>query len=55
MIRLDLSKAIRNPVISEHSDRIKAVRNINDKLDKIQEILFSTTEDMNKIVENPKK
>jgi hypothetical protein len=55
MIRLDLSKAIRNPVVYEHSNRIKAVRNINDKLEKIQEILFSTTEDMNKIVENTEK
>jgi hypothetical protein len=50
-IRFGLSKSVLNPVISEHKDKIRAVREINKKMEKIQEILFSTTEDMNKIVE----
>ena len=54
-IRADLNRAIRNPVISEHKHRIDSVKKLNDKMDKIQEILFSCTEDMNKIIENPEK
>jgi hypothetical protein len=34
---------------------VKAVNNINEKLAKIQDILFSITEDMNMIVENDEK
>lgn len=54
-IRLSLSKSMSNPVVNKHSHRVKAVNSINDKMAKIQEILFSTTEDMNKIVENSEK
>jgi hypothetical protein len=54
-VRLSLSKSMSNPVINQHTYRIKAVNTINDKMEKIQEMLFSTTEDMNKIVENSKK
>jgi hypothetical protein len=54
-IRADLNRAIRNPVIAEHKHRIDSVKKLNDKMDKIQEILFSCTEDMNKIIENPEK
>lgn len=53
-LRRTLAFAMRNPVISEHVQRVKAVKDINDKLDKIQETLFSCTDDLNKIVENPK-
>ncbi len=51
-IRLSLSKSLSNPVINQHKHRIAAVNKINEKIEKIQEILFSTTEEMNKIVEN---
>jgi len=51
-IRKDLAGAMKNPVIYEHKKRITAVKNINDKMEKIQQILLSCTEDMNKIVEN---
>ena len=54
-IRLTLSRALKNPVIFEHKNRIKAVNSLNDKMDKIQQILFSCAEDMNKIIENPEK
>ena len=50
-LRLTLSHSLKNPIIHEHKHRIKAVNNINDKMEKIQELLFSVTEDMNKIVE----
>jgi hypothetical protein len=53
-VRLSLSKSLSNPVVNQHKHRVKAVKTINDKMEKIQEILFSTTEDMNKIVENSK-
>lgn len=54
-IRVDLSRALRNPVIYQKKHRIDAVEKLNEKMDQIQKILFSTTEDMNNIVENPEK
>lgn len=54
-IRVDLSRALRNPVIYQKKHRIDAVEKLNDKMDQIQKILFSTTEDMNNIVENPEE
>lgn len=54
-IRVSLNRSLSNPVINQHKHRIKAVENINEKISKMQEILFSTTEDMNKIVENSEK
>jgi hypothetical protein len=50
-MRMDLSNAMKNPVISEHTQRVSAVKSLNDKINKIQELLFSCTEEMNKIVE----
>jgi hypothetical protein len=54
-IRVDLNRALRNPVIYQKKHRIDAVEKLNEKMDQIQKILFSTTEDMNNIVENPEK
>lgn len=54
-IRGDLNRALRNPVIYQKKHRIDAVEKLNEKMDQIQKILFSTTEDMNNIVENPEK
>jgi hypothetical protein len=54
-IRVSLNRSLSNPVINQHRHRTDAVNEINEKLTKVQEILFSTTEDMNKIVENSKK
>jgi hypothetical protein len=51
-IRFDLNRALKNPVIYENKYRIDAVEKLNEKMDKIQQILFSTTVEMNKIVEN---
>lgn len=54
-LRKTLSFAMRNPVVSEHVQRVNAVKNINDKMNKVQEMIFSCTEDLNKIVENPQR
>lgn len=54
-LRRTLAFGMKNPVIFEHKDKVEAINTINDKLNKIQEMLFSCTEDLNKIVENPKK
>lgn len=54
-IRADLSLALRNPIIYQKKHRIDAVEKLNEKMDQVQKILFSTTEDMNNIVENPEK
>jgi hypothetical protein len=51
-IRFDLNRALKNPVIYENKHRIDAVEKLNEKMDKIQQIFFSTTVEMNKIVEN---
>ena len=52
-LRQTLAFAMRNPVISEHVQRVNAVKSINHKMNKVQETIFSCTEDLNKIVENP--
>jgi hypothetical protein len=54
-LRKTLSFGMRNPVIFEHKEKVDAVNKINDKLNSIQEALFSCTEDLNKIVENPQR
>jgi hypothetical protein len=41
-----------NPVVSESADCIQAIRELNEKLADIQDIVFSCTEQLNKIVEN---
>ena len=51
-IRFDLNHALKNPVIYQNKHRIDAVEKLNEKMDAIQQILFSTTVEMNKIVEN---
>lgn len=52
-VRATLKSAERNPVVFQHKHRVDAVNAFNDKMDKIQKILFSCTVEMNKIVENP--
>lgn len=52
-LRQTLAFAMKNPVVYEHTQRVNAVKNLNDKINKVQEALFSCTEDLNKIVENP--
>lgn len=47
-----LHTTMSNPVVKESSQCIQAVRELNDKLDNIQQIVYSCTEQLNKIVEN---
>jgi len=47
-----LNQSFKNPVIKETSEKIKAIRSLNEKLDKIQNIIFSCTEELDEIVEN---
>lgn len=54
-VRMDLSNAMKNPVIFEHNQRVSAVKALNEKINKVQELLFSCTEEMNKIVESAEK
>jgi hypothetical protein len=51
-VRMSLAQAMKNPVIYENNQRVNAVKKINDKINLIQETLFSCTEEMNSIVEN---
>lgn len=50
-LRRLLSISLTNPVIKEKAQNEEAIKNLNEKLDKIQNIIFSCTEDLNKIVE----
>ena len=54
-VRATLKSAEKNPVVFQHKHRVDAVEKINEKMEKIQQIIFSCTEDMNKIVENAKE
>lgn len=47
-----LQVSIQNPVVKESAASLQAVQELNEKLQKIQDIVFSCTEQLNKIVEN---
>lgn len=51
-LRRLLQTSVSNPLIKEKKEKIIAVRDINEKMDKIQQIIFSVTEDLNKIVDS---
>lgn len=50
-LRRTLAMSVSNPLIKDKADKIQAVRKLNDKIQKMQEQLFSCTEELNKIVE----
>lgn len=50
-LRRLLSASLSNPVIKESKTKIVAVRAINEKLDRIQNEIFSCTEELNSLVE----
>jgi hypothetical protein len=54
-IRKTLGMAISYPLIKEQNNRVDAIKKINEKMNKIQEILFSCTEDLNQLVEKKKQ
>lgn len=47
-----LHESTSNPIVRESSASFQAVKELNDKLQNIQDIVFSCTEQLNKIVEN---
>ena len=50
-LRRTLGQSVNSPLIKDKVDKIQAVRRLNDKIQKIQDQLFSCTEELNKIVE----
>lgn len=50
-LRRTLAMSVNNPLIKDKAKKIQAVRELNNKIQKIQEQLFSCTEELNKIVE----
>jgi len=50
-LRRLLAQSINNPIVKENKEKILAVKEINEKMDKIQQIIFSVTKDLNKIVD----
>jgi len=49
--RRTLAKSVSNPLIGQSRAKIQAVRSLNEKIQKLQEQLFSCTEELNKLVE----
>jgi len=49
--RKQLLASLANPVIKDRKESIEAVRDLNKKIDMIQKLVFTCTEDLNKIVE----
>jgi hypothetical protein len=50
-LRKSLSNSIFNPVIRDDKEKIQAIKSMNEKIDRIQNELFSCTEELNKLVE----
>jgi hypothetical protein len=54
-MRRSLGIAINYPLIKEKNSRIDAIKKLNEKLNKIQDIIYSCTEELNMLVENKEK
>lgn len=50
-LRRTLAKAVANPTIGQSKGKIQTVRSLNQKIQKIQDQIFSCTEELNKLVE----
>ena len=50
-MRHTLGRAVTYPVIREEKSRIDAIKNLNEKLHKIQDIIYSCTAELNQLVE----
>lgn len=46
-----LASSFSNPIIKDDAKKIKAIRQLNAKIDKIQNELFTCTEELNKLVD----
>ena len=49
--RKQLLASLANPVLRDRKESVEAVRQLNKKIDMIQKLVFTCTEDLNKIVE----
>lgn len=49
--RRTLASSVSNPLIKDSKNKIQAIRSLNEKIKKIQDILMSCTDELNKIVE----
>lgn len=54
-MRRSLGIAVNYPLIKEGKDKVDAIKTLNEKLNKIQEIIYSCTEELNVLVENKEK
>ena len=54
-MRRSLGIAVNYPLIKEKNNRIEAIKKLNEKLDQIQKIIYSCTNELNILVENDKK
>jgi hypothetical protein len=54
-MRHSLGSAVTYPVIKEQKSKIDAIKKLNEKLHRIQDIIYSCTEELNVLVENRKK
>lgn len=50
-LRRNLAQGVNSPLIKNNANKIKAVRELNTRIGKIQEDLFNCTEVLNKILE----
>jgi hypothetical protein len=49
--RRQLQNSLVNPVVKDNAEGMKAIRELNKKMEAIQDAIFSCTEQLNKIVE----
>ena len=55
-LRYDLVKSIdRSPIINESTEKKKAVEILNKKMNQIQEVIYSCTQELNILVEKTEK
>lgn len=54
-MRHSLGSAVTYPVIKEQKGKIEAIKKLNEKLHRIQDIIYSCTEELNVLVENKNK
>jgi len=49
--RRQLAMGVNNPLIKDNKDKIKTVRELNEKIQNIQDQILSCTDELNKLVE----
>lgn len=54
-LRHTLGNAATYPLFKKSEEKIASIKRLNEKLKQIQEIIYSCAEDLNGLVDNPKK